>query len=356
MHMTNRTLTLLALLLVVFASCNKDSTTEMEGAWLFPVAKGNLSLNSMSTLKNLKYHVEVPPGSLGQPVQIAVSGPGLHLAHVGPFPVQITDWLHRLDIDTLDFSGTLANFFPITIGAGTRVVMRTSRDTSSDANVAGYAPLPTDVPAGQNFTFDIKVLNKTLGDSVFFFLENFNSPAYTGVTFTTTPTQLDVTLKVLTASYVEIYTGRTYVSSDTTEFSAGTDDQIGGRTNGTLSDTSVAGVITVYTDNSLPANASIQIYFMDASRVKVIDSLFYPTAFNVQRGRTDGAGNPSFVASESIAVPVTRLKLDHIKLASYIVSKFQFNTMNTPGTYVAANKNPGLAIQLTGDLKLNIRF
>jgi hypothetical protein len=356
MLMTNRILTALALLLFVFASCKKDSTTEIEGAWLFPIAKGELSLNSLSTLKNLKYHIDIPPGSVGQPAFIPVSGPGLHLSHVGPFPVQITDWLHRLDIDTLDFSGTLANFFPISIGPGTRVVMRTSRDTSSDANIAGYAPIPNAVPAGQNFTFDIKVLNKTLGDSVFFFLENFNSPAYSGVTFSNTPTQLDVTLKVLTASYVEIYTGRTYISTDTTEFSAGTDDQIGGRTNGTLSDTSTAGVITVFTDNSLPANASIQIYFMDDSRTKAIDSLFTPTAFNVERGRTDGAGNPSYVASASIVVPVTRLKLDHVKQASYIVSKFQFNTMNTPGLYVSANKYPKLAIQLTGDLKLNIRF
>jgi hypothetical protein len=259
-------------------------------------------------------------------------------------------------VDTLDFSGTLANFFPVAIGPGTRVVMRTSRDTSSDANIAGYAPIPNTVPAGQNFTFDIKVLNKTLSDSVFFFLENFNTPAYSGVTFSNAPTSLDVTLKVLTASYVEIYTGRTYVSSDTTEFSAGTDDQIGGRTGGTLSDTSTAGVITVFTDNSLPANASIQIYFLDASRAKVIDSLFYPTAFNVERGRTDGAGNPSYVASASIKVPVTRLKLDHVKQAAYVVSRFQFNTMNTPGLYVATNKNPKLDIQLTGDLKLNIRF
>jgi hypothetical protein len=88
----------------------------------------------------------------------------------------------------------------------------------------------------------------------------------------------------------------------------------------------------------------------------VIDSLFYPTAFNVERGRTDGAGNPSYVASASIKVPVTRLKLDHVKQAAYVVSRFQFNTMNTPGLYVATNKNPKLDIQLTGDLKLNIRF
>lgn len=353
--MNYRILSALAFL-IVFASCKKDATTEMEGAWLFPIAKGNLSLNSLSTLKNLKYHIDIPAESLGQPAFVAVSAPGLQLAHVGPFPVQITDWLHRLDVDTLDFSGTLANFFPIAIGPGTRVVMRTSRDTSSDANIAGYAPIPNTVPAGKDFTFDIKVLNKTLGDSIFFFLENFNSPAYTGVTFTNAPTQLDVTLKVLTASYVEIYTGRTYESSDTTEFSAGTDDQIGGRSNGTLSDTSVSGYLTVYTDNSLPANASIQIYFMDATRTRAVDSLFYPTAFNVERGRTDGAGNPSFVASASIVVPVTRLKLDHVKQASYIVSRFQFNTMNTPGLYVATNRNPKLAIQLTGDLKLNIRF
>ncbi len=345
-----------ALLLLSLPACKKDTTTDLEGQWLFPIAKGALGLNSVNSLKNLQYHIQIPAQSISQPINIPVSSPGLRLAHVGPFPVQITDWLKRLDVDTLAFSGSLNNFFPIPIGAGTQVVMRTSRDTSSSANIAGSATIAGTVPPGGLFSFDIQVRSKTLYDSVYFFLENFNSPAYSNVTFTTTATKLDITLKVINASYIEIYTNRQFASTDTTEFSAGTDDQIGIHTAGSLSDTATSGVIKVFADNGLPANAGIQLYFLDNTRSRILDSLFLPPGFNVEGGRTDGAGNPVYISATGTKVPISRGKLDRIKAASYVISNFRFNTFGYPGGFVAANRNPTLAIQLTGDLKLNIRF
>src|ERR1043165_9038742 len=110
---TGNLLTGLMILLVLASSCNKDATSELEGSWLFPIAKGSLSINSLTELKNLKYHFEVPSVDIGQPSNVPVSSPGLYLDHVGPFAVQITDWLHRLDVDTLEFTGSLTNIFPI---------------------------------------------------------------------------------------------------------------------------------------------------------------------------------------------------------------------------------------------------
>ncbi len=349
-------LTAALLFACLFSSCKKDATTELEGDWLFPIAKGALSLNSVSSLKNLNYHIQIPAQSIAQPVNIPVSSPGLRLNHVGPFPIQITDWLHRLDVDTLEFSGSLNNFFPVPIGAGTQVVMRTSRDTSGSANIAGTANIPALVQPGGLFSFDIRVLNKTLNDSVYFFLENFSAPAYNSVTFSTTATTLDITLKVINAGYIQIYTGKTFRSDDTTEFSAGSGDQISSHTSGTLSDTATTGMINVFADNGLPANASIQLYFMDATKTRLLDSLFIGAGFNAGGGKTDGAGNPAYVASTLTRVQVSRMKLDHVKAAAYVVSRFQFNTIGYTGNIVAANRNPNLSIQLTGDLRLNIRF
>src|ERR1051325_2345973 len=101
----NLRIPILLLFLAIATSCNKDKTSEFDGDWLFPIAKGDLSINSLSQLKNLAYNIEVPPLSIGQPVNIPVSSPGLQLSHVGPFAVQITDWLHRIDVDTLAFTG-----------------------------------------------------------------------------------------------------------------------------------------------------------------------------------------------------------------------------------------------------------
>ena len=117
----------LLLLLIAAGSCNKDKTSDIDGDWLFPIAKGEVSINSLSELKNLDYDVEIPAISIGQPVNIPVSSPGLQISHVGPFAVQITDWLHRVDVDTLEFTGSLSNFFPIPLPRCGSVTIRSSR-------------------------------------------------------------------------------------------------------------------------------------------------------------------------------------------------------------------------------------
>ncbi len=358
LRLMNKLLLVSAFLLLAagFSACKKGATAELEGDWLFPIAKGDLSINSLNSLKNLEYHIQIPAQSISQPVNIPVSSPGLQLQHVGPFPVQITDWLHRLDVDTLEFSGNLNNFFPVPIGAGTKVVMRTSADTSGTTNIAGTANIPATVLPGGLFSFDIKVLNKQLGDSVFFFLEEFNSPPYNNVVFSTTATQLNITLKVITASYAAIYTNKTFSSIDTTEFSAGSDDQLGVHTSGTLSDTATSGNINVFADNGLPANTIVQLYFLNSTKTQILDSLFVPESFTIAGGRTDGAGNATYVAPNSTKVPISRRKLDNIKQAAYVISNFRFNTIGFTGPYVSINRKPALTIQLTGDLKLNIRF
>jgi hypothetical protein len=351
--MYNRVFLLSVLLLALgLTSCKKDAETELEGDWLFPIAKGALSLNSVESLKNLRYDIDIPAQSIFQPTNIPVSSPGLQLKHVGPFPVQINSWLHRLDVDTLSFTGSLNNFFPIPIGAGTKVVMRTSRDTNGTANIAGTAVIASTVAPGGLFSFDIDVLNKQLSDSVYFFLEDFNSPPYSNVTFTTTATRLSIILKVVKASYIEIYTNRTFASIDTVEFDPGEDDPV----TGTFSDTATAGTMKMFADNGLPAQANIQLTFLDLSRTVVLDSLFSPNSFTIAGGRTDAAGNPTYVSSTSAQIPVSRRKLNNIKKAGYVISRFTFNTIGYPGPYVSANIRPALNLQLTGDLKLNIRF
>jgi len=342
------------LLLVTAASCNKDKTNEMDGDWLFPIAKGNLSINSLSELKNLEYDVEIPAFSIGQPVNFPVSSPGLHISHVGPFGVQITDWLHRVDVDTLEFTGSLSNFFPIPIGAGTRVSLRNARDTSA-AHVVGFATIPQTVMPGASFSFDINIYGQSLSDSVYFTLDEFNSPAYNNVVFSSTPAHLKIQLKVVAASFVEIYTNRTFTSVDTAEFSAGEDDNIGGNSGGALSDTSTSGVINVFTDNGLPANIYSQLYFLDETKTQVLDSMFLG-ALDMEGGLTDDLGNTSFINRRKTIIPVTRQKLDHLKASRYVASRFEFNTVNYTGLWVAANRGPKLSIQFTGDLNIRINF
>src|SRR5690606_19348499 len=168
--------------------------------------------------------------------------------------------------------------------AGTSISLRNSRDTAA-SSIVGAATINQTVLPGEVFSFKIQVHNKSLGDSVFFYLDNFNSPAYTSVVFATTPAQLNITLNVVTASYVEVYTNKRFSSVDTVEFSAGIEENTG-----SLSDTALSGVVNVFSDNGLPANIEGQLYFLDESRTRVLDS-FFIGGLTIGGGQTDVAGN-----------------------------------------------------------------
>jgi hypothetical protein len=355
--MNNNKCGLLLMLLfpVMLLSCSKDQHTTTNGDWLFPVAKGSLSLTSLSELKNLKYSVQIPAISIGQPVGVPVSSPGLSIAHVGPFALQITPWLKSIDIDSLEINTTLRNIFPIPIGAGTQISIRNSKDVSGNGNIIGSTIIANDVAPNAQFSIDFKAANKTFGDSVFFFLDNFVSPPYKNVVFAITPTELVVTLKVITASKVELYSNKVFSSVDTMEFKAGDEDNLGGGTGGAISDTSVSGFLNVFLDNGLPAHVSFQAYFLDAGKTQIIDSLF-TTDLKVAGANTDAAGTPLAIVSTVTKVNITQGRINNIKKAAYTVTRLHFNTLGYTAPWVTANKNAKLDVQITGDLNIKIRF
>jgi hypothetical protein len=191
---------------------------------------------------------------------------------------------------------------------------------------------------------------------VFFTLDEFNSPPYDNVVFSSSPAHLKILLKVVAANYVEIYTNRSFTSVDTVKFSASRDDDnIGGSTGGALSDSSASGVINVFTDNGLPANIRSQLYFLDASKTRVLDSMFLG-GLQMEGGLTDALGNSSFINRKKTVIPINRLKMEHLKAAKYVASRFEFNTLGFAGEYVAANRGPKLSLQFTGDLNIRINF
>lgn len=337
--------------LLFWTACSKDRDAELRGDWLFPLAKGAFSINSMSALQNLQYDVDIPAVALNVPEGIAVSSPGLRISHVGPFALQISDWLRRVDIDTLEFRGRLDNFFPIPIGAGTRVTMRNSRDTSA-SSVVGEMVIGQDVPPGANFGFEINVYNKTLIDSVYIYLDDFRSPPYSNVTFSTRPSHLRISLGVVSASYLDIYTGKRFTSSDTTEFSAGSDDN---PNQSPINDTSVRGQVNVFCDNGLPVGIRGQIYFLDGSRTRVLDSMFASDLF-IGPGQTNAAGATTVTNSTTQRVTVSDRKLEAIKAARFIVTRFIVSSEGISAPFVGANREAALRLQFTGDLNITVRF
>lgn len=352
--MKTRTLPVLALLCALAGtSCKKDKPVLLDGEWLFPIAKGSFSLNSLSMFRHAGQHVELHAASLGLPEGTAVSSPGLYFEHLGPAEIPIADCIARIDIDTLSFSGTLTNNFPVTIAAGTRLVMRSSADTTTIDNIAGEATISQDLAPGTSFSFDVLVQNKTLGDRVYVYLEALRTPAFSKMVFSSNPTTLDISIDIVNASYAELFTGRECRSDDTTEFSAGSNDQ---GTQGAVSDTAISGTISVFADNSLPASAHMQLYFLGADKRQVLDSLFGDGPFAIGSGHTKPAGAPDLTFSDVAKVPVSHKKLERIRQASFVANRLVLNTSGQAGGTVSLNRDATLRLQLTGDLRLNIRF
>jgi hypothetical protein len=354
--MKTLTLPLLALLCLTAASCKKDKQTNLEGDWLFPIAKTSFSLNSLEMFRKFSYQMELKPSDIHQPVGTPVSSTGLYIAYVGPATMPLMSCLARLDVDTLSFAGTFTNHFPVAVGAGTRLVMRTTADTTTATNIAGAVTVMEDIPPGGSFSFSVLVEHKILGERVYLYLDNFRTPAFSKVVFSSQPSTFDVRLDVFTASYAEMFTGRECMSEDTTEFSVGEKEQGGMQSGGVLSDTAMSGVINVFADNSLPCQGQWQLYFLNGDKSQVLDSLFYPAAFDIEAGRTSATGSPLNTASVMAKVPISRNKLERLKRAPFVVSRLRLSTMGMPGATVSADKTAALKLQLSGDLHLNIRF
>lgn len=344
---------LICLAFPLLFSCNKDGYGSSEGAWLFPIAKGEFSLATLRNLRNTNYSATINPSNIGQPIGVVVNSPGLALDHVGPFAFRINDWLKRVDIDSLSISVSLDNAFPIPIGAGTIISIRNTNDVISNANIVSSVRIQQDILPGQRFAFDLKVLNKTLYDSVYFALDSFRSPPYNNVTFNTTPTLLQASLSIITSHYVEVYANKTISSKDTFEFDSGNQDNLGNNTGGIIHDSDVNGYLNVFLDNSVPANGKLQMYFLDATRTILLDSMFdFPITFLAVE--TDAAGTPQSVNSTLTKVPIRRGKLDNIRQAKYTITDFVVNTNSTSKPFVSANRQATLKMQFTGDLNIRI--
>lgn len=348
-----RTLAVLALCWAMAGiSCKKDQKSTLEGDWLFPIAKGSFSLNSLNMFRHITYDMEVHPADIDQAEGIPVSSPGLYFAHLGPAEVPVTGCLARLDVDTLNFSGTFTNNFPVAVSAGTRFVMRTTTDTSTATTIAGFATVDEDILPGSSYSFSVAVSDKILGDHVYLYLENFKTPAFSNLVFGSSPSRLTVQINILTASYAEVFTNRECTSEDTTEFSVGANDH----NNGIPCDTCMSGIINVFADNGLPASASSQLYFLNADKTKALDSLFPDGPLILSAGTTSSDGATTDTVSAYVQIPISKSKLERMKQSYYVASRLYLSTMGMTGMTRSVNRDAALVIQLTGDLRLKLRF
>ena len=185
-------------------------------------------------------------------------------------------------------------------------------------------------------------------DTVFIYLEQFTSPGGNNITFSTTPSKLSISLKVLEIENVELYTNKQASFNDTVQANFSQD------TNGF--DTTVSGKINVFVDNAMPLNTNFQLYFIDSLTNNIIDSLFN-TRLIVQGINTNSiTGAPISINSSKNEILVNAAKVQRIKSSNKAIIDFDLNTNGYSTPTVLANDETYLGIQFTGDLKLKLKI
>ncbi|GDX52402.1 hypothetical protein LBMAG27_14490 [Bacteroidota bacterium] len=342
----------LFILLISFCGCKKiqQLNPQLHPEWLAPIAKTSVTLETLSLLDSSQFTRKIPSLDLGFPTGITLNVPALYFSHFGPYPLPVSDWIKEIKVHTLDLTISLTNSFPITIGAGTIITIRNDADTLKNQNIISQHALPNDVLPGETFTFNVQLNDKSINDTVFFYLDNFNSPAQNNVTFTNSPSFITVGLNIIAVDLIKFYPDKTKSIHDTSDFS------IDNKTNTqAVDDSTVEGKLVVYIDNAFPLNSVFQIYFLDDSKRNVIDSLF-ENGINLSAASTDINGSPLSAQHTVDSVLISVAHLQKIKLAKFAVTSLDLNTLNNQSQEVNANNETYLNIQVVGDLKMNFHL
>ena len=316
------------------------------GEWLLPLVQGDASLIQLSQLRSLPLSATVNSAEFGLPSGTYPFVPPIDLPFVGPFPIAIAEYLVVMEVNTTDVTVRLNNPFPIPIGAGTRVVLRNTPVPGVTGNVVLDVPITPQLEANSTFEYVGAATSIEITDTLYLFLEQFNSPGGTNVTFEPTSSSIDIVLSRIEVARMEISTGRSFEREDSLSLSIEQDLQ---------DETDIAsGNIVFYADNGLPIEAFFQGYMYDAAGT-LLDSLF-DSPFVVQAGVTDPTGATTQITTSSDTIPIDPATLDGFLRSSKVVLRYGVSTMDQPGTSVSANSTAALRLQLVGDIRLNVDY
>lgn len=335
------------LLVLSASSCNKDFNIDSwEPKMLMPLAKGKARIQDVTDLRNKKWVQQIPAFDIGYTEFVAVNVPPLNIPFVGPYPYEISEYINYVFVDSLDFSIELKNYFPIAIQAGTRIVFRSTADTTSSDNIILQYELPYDVAPNQEFTVNSIVTNKFVNNNIYLYLEDFKSPGGNNVIFSGQPSEIRYELRFLSVVKVGIKTNKEVSVVDSTEISAISESD-------DYNDSTATGKLSLFVTNTVPTNFDFQMYFYDESRTVFLDSIIYGSSL-IPSGTTDTEGLPTSKQEKKFEIPLTADRIARLKQARFCVYRLKGDTYGKPGTNVTAGSQCSLEIQITGDLSIRV--
>lgn len=338
----------IAACMMLLAACSKyntniDELPSWNSDWLLPLVKGKVSFETIKELNDSKISFDVPSLDIGYTSGVSLNVPPLSISNVGPYKQPLSEWIHLVNFDSLQIRLTFTNSFPVAISAGTKFSFRRTADPNDPANLIYQHTLPNDIAPNQVYSFDVKVVNNFLTDTIFQFLEQFASPGGNNVTFSTTPSKIGVEVKIIDIKRVELFANKSLVEKDTVDIDFENED--------TGTDTASYGKVNFFVDNAIPINFSIQIYFLDPVTSQIKDSLL-DNPFNAAGCNTNAIGDPVNVNAGKTTISISTNRINEIKKSKRAILSYKINTLGYPPPYVIMSENTYLKLQVTGDLHL----
>jgi hypothetical protein len=339
-------------LFLLLSACSKYNTNLKElptwqSDWLIPMVKGQVSFENIKKFSDSKTTFNIPSLDIGYASGVNINVPPINLPQVGPYAQPLSDWIHSVNFDTLQISLQFQNAFPIPIGAGTQFSFRRSSQVNDPNNIIYTHTLPYDIAPNETYAFDIRVINNYLSDTVFLYLEQFNSPGGNNVIFSNNPSKVNLTVKIIDINRVELNAGKFETETDTVDIDFSNED-LG-------NDTASYGKLNFFIDNALPIHFYIQVYFLNPVTAQITDSLLAPP-FVSNGCTTNASGDPTSVTTNNTSISLSTVRINKIKESTRAIISYKINTLNYPPPYVIMSDKCYLKMQITGDLHLSFNL
>lgn len=316
-------------IIILLPACDFNPNEKVVPAWemeIFgPLVKADLNIQNISELEDLEAKGEIAPSDFGivaTGIVPATPGPGISSPSI---PVDLTDAFSSAVFETGELSFKITNEMQINIQSATI-------EFRSGAIAIISQPI-SNVPAGGTYTSPITNLNNTsIVSPLNLRVLNYRTSGG-NVTDLSKKIIVEVFLRNVKVKSITVTAAEDFSITDTSDFS------ISGNK---IESESVGGVFNTYITNNFPMNLQFQIYFTDASKTVVLDSLFDSGDQTILAG----AGEKKFVTT------INSTKLNNLNKAEF--ARMALKLSAPPSGTITIQDNIFVKAQVVGDLKVKL--
>jgi len=319
-------------LIILLAACDFNPNDKVVPEWemeiLGPLVKADLTIQNISQLEDLHASATLKLSDFNINTAIVPNNSAAPV-NIGTFPniLDITNAFAKGKFESGDLYFKITNQWQINIRQNTRFILKTG------AGVLYDHALTTTIPANNGvYTSPVTSL---AGDSINTSAISLEVQQFStnggSITDANRNLTIEIFLENVKIGSIEVTTGENFSSIiDTSDFS------INGST---IQSESVSGVFNAFVTNNFPVNFQLQVYFLDASKSIIRDSLFTGFHTFISQG-----------GEQKIPIPLNATKIHNLNNSQFARIVWKANVNST----VQIPNSLYLKMQLVGDLKVKL--